>query len=107
MDLHKLAAERSLAYHRAIATVLLHDPRVLEAARERVKAWMAQTPHRPFVRQWATILAGDAKSVADFLVHKSELATELRQSSPFAGVLNARERWRIWSDTRQSLEGKA
>ena len=105
MDLHKLAAERSLAFHRVIASRLVRDPIILEKARERVKTWLARPPARPFAREWEKVLAGDAKSVADFLVDRSELATELRQSSPFAGVLDARERWRIWSDTRQRLEG--
>jgi hypothetical protein len=29
-------------------------------------------------------------------VDRSELAIELRQSSPFAGALNPQERWEIW-----------
>src|SRR5437868_10674679 len=106
MDLHKLALERSLAYHRAIAGGLLQDPAILDMARERVKEWLAQTPGRPYVRQWDKILAQDAESVATFLVDLSELAAELRRSSPFAGVLAPRERWRIWRETRERFAGK-
>jgi hypothetical protein len=36
-----------------------------------------------------------------FLVERSELADELRQSSPFAGALRPQERWRIWRETRE------
>jgi hypothetical protein len=107
MDLDRLAAERSLAFHSVIAARSLDDPAILETARHRVEEWVAENPERPFIKEWARILAGDAKSVADFLVDKGERATELRQSSPFAGVLNARDRWRIWSDTKESLEGEA
>ena len=32
---------------------------------------------------------------------RSELATELRQSSPFAGALRPQERWKIWRETRE------
>ena len=106
MDLHKLAAERSLAFHRVIARRVTQDPAVLERARQRVQDWLAQTPDRPFAREWEKILAGNAESVAAFLVDRSELADELRQSSPFAGVLDARERWRIWRETRESLAGE-
>jgi hypothetical protein len=102
MDLHELAVERSLAFHRVIASRLLQDPSILENARDRVKTWLGQIPERHFAREWAKILAGDAKSVADFLIEKSERATELRQSSPFAGALDPRERWRIWRDTAAS-----
>jgi len=103
MDLHELALRRSLAFHREIARRILDDPAVLERARQRVKQWLAENPERPHVRAWDEILSEDAGSVAAFLVESSERAEELRQSSPFAGVLNARERWAIWRDTRQKL----
>jgi hypothetical protein len=52
-----------------------------------VRTWLAQTPGRPFARDWEEVLGGDAEVVAAFLVDSSERAKELRQSSPFAGVL--------------------
>ena len=106
MDLDKLAAERSLAFHRVIARRLIQDLAVLEKARRRVQDWLGQTPDRPFAREWDRILAGDAEPVAAFLVDRGELAEELRQSSPFAGVLDARERWDIWRETRARLADK-
>jgi|ERR1041385_1026453 hypothetical protein len=107
MDLQKLAAERSLAFHRVVATRLLSDPTILDTGRQRVRGWMEESPQRPYIKDWAKILAGNSQSVADFLVDRGERAAELRQSSPFAGVLNPRERWRIWNETRQRLEDKA
>ena len=106
MDLHKLGAQRSLAYHREIAQRLLRDEKILVHARERAKQWLLQTPDRPYVRKWNEVLAGDASSVASFLAQDTELAEELRQSSPFAGVLNARERWQMWRETREAFEAK-
>jgi hypothetical protein len=103
MDLHKLALERSLAFHREIARRLVADPAVLERARLRVKDWLAQTPDRPYAGAWSKVLAGDVESVAAFLVDRNELAEELRQSSPFAGVLDPRERWAIWRQTRERV----
>ena len=104
MDLHRLAEERSVAYHHVIAERLRHQPEVLERARQRVQEWMvpeasgASTPF--YARKWAEILAGDISSIAAFLIERSDLADELRQSSPFAGALQPRERWKIWRETR-------
>lgn len=101
MDPHRLAEERSVAYHRVIAERLRCQPEVLEAARRRVETWLAPGVNAPFyARKWSEILAGDASSIAAFLTERSELADELRQSSPFAGALRPQERWKIWRETR-------
>lgn len=102
MDLHRLSEERSIAYHRVIAGRLGERPEILEKARRRVEGWLAEGA--PFyARKWAEILAGDVASIAAFLVERSELADELRSSSPFAGALTPRERWAIWRETRERV----
>jgi hypothetical protein len=101
MDLHRLAEERSVAYHSVIAERLRSQPEVLERARQRVQTWLASGAAVPFyARKWSEILAGDVSAIAAFLVERSELAIELRQSSPFAGALQPQERWKIWRETR-------
>jgi hypothetical protein len=100
MDLHRLAEERSVAYHRVIAERLARQPEILDMARRRVQGWLEAG--KPFyARKWAEILADDAASIAAFLVERSELAIELRQSTPFAGALQPQERWKIWRETRE------
>ncbi len=107
MDLHRLAQERSVAYHSAIAERLRIQPEVLDNARQRVESWLAREGGGTFyARKWAEVLADDPASVAAFLVERSELAQELRQSSPFAGALTPHERWTIWRVTRERLSGK-
>lgn len=49
-----------------------------------------------YARQWAEKLTGDIDSIEAFLIDRSELAIELRQSSPFGGALSPEERWEIW-----------
>lgn len=106
MDLHRLAAERSVAYHSAIAERLRVQPEILENARQRVQGWLAREGGATFyARKWAEVLAGGPASVAAFLIERSELAEELRQSSPFAGALTPQERWKIWRETRERLSG--
>jgi hypothetical protein len=102
MDLHQLGQERSIAYHRVIADRLRQQPEILEKARKRVQGWLVSSANPQFhARKWAEILEGDISSIAAFLVERSELAYELRQSTPFAGALKPQERWKIWRETRE------
>jgi hypothetical protein len=101
MDPHRLAKERSIAYHRAIAERLPQHPEILEMARRRVASWMATSEPPFYARRWEEILADDVSSIAGFLVERSELAEELRSASPFAGALRPQERWKIWRETRE------
>lgn len=96
MEAHRLAEARSLAMHRAIADKLASDPSILPKARERVDRWYREEPNAFCAVQWKRILNDDRRSIAAFLVEDSDLARELRQSTPFAGALEARERWQIW-----------
>lgn len=103
MDRHRLAEERSVAYHRVIAGRLWDRPEILEAARRRVRGWLADGATAPeAAARWEVVLAGDVSSIAAFLVERSEIADELRQSSPFAGAIGPRERWQIWREVGDS-----
>ena len=105
MDPHRLAKERSIAYHGVIAERLQDRPEVLANARQRVRSWMSFDSEVPFyARRWEEILAGEIPSIAAFLTERSEIAEELRQSSPFAGALQPQERWTIWRETRERFE---
>ncbi len=76
-------------------------------ARQRVEGWLtSREGARFYAGKWAEVLRGDTASIAAFLVERSELATELRQSSPFAGALGPRERWKIWRETRGALPAR-
>lgn len=102
---HRLAEARSLAYHAAIAARLRRDPAMLDTARARVRAWLDLVPAPGhYAREWATILDATPESIAEFLVDDGERARELRQSTPFAGMLSPQERWKIWRETRARHE---
>lgn len=105
VDFHRLAELRSLAFHRAAVEKIRADPRVLDAARQRVAGWVrAGGRTSGAAREWEDVLAGSVESICAFLVDPSERATALRQSTPFAGVLSPRDRWRIWRDVRAEME---
>lgn len=104
MDAHRLAEERSLAYHRAIAERLPRHPETLARARARVNDWLARgEPHPVYAERWARILALPIEQLAKELVDPSPAARALRQVTPFAGALPPRERWAIWREVGERL----
>lgn len=105
MSLHRLAEERSLAYHGAVARRLREEPGLLEPVRIRLDRWMAEEGRAsPYAREWREIVDLPLQDLLRFLVDPCERARELRQSTPFAGMLKPRERWRLWREVRQRLD---
>ncbi len=96
------AAARSLALHRAGARRLDDDPdAVLVAARRNLttmRAIHADGSADRWLDAWAALLDGPVIEVARVLTEESESAHELRQNTPFAGILSASERWDIYRE---------
>ncbi|HWM63340.1 MAG TPA: hypothetical protein VNP96_05040 [Solirubrobacterales bacterium] len=91
---HLTAERRSLAYHRAVADRL--DDRVLSDARARVDRLAdGGHMHPRYADRWREILALPTDTVAERIVEDDQEGRDLRQNSPFAGVLNEQERRRI------------
>lgn len=96
---HRTAELRSLAYHRRVAEKLSADPGLLERASAKVDAALgparsALAPH--YAHGWRRLLDGPKADLLAFLVSDGQEARDLRQASPFAGALSARERWDLW-----------
>lgn len=84
--------ERSLWLHRALVTSLLLDPDgSLQVARDNLDRWIAA--QRPdgmssrYLSRWREVLDGGLDQVIDTVLSASPESIELRQNSPFAGVL--------------------
>jgi hypothetical protein len=104
-NLHRLAEERSLALHRAIAELLPARPSILDDARRRVAGWLETGEIHPhYARAWWEILGGSVESVTAVLLDESEQGRALRQATPFSGVIDPRTRWRIWREVRERTE---
>lgn len=102
---HRLAEERSLAYHEAVSREILRNPDLLKTARARTEAWIAKGGRSaPYALEWRRILDLPLHELTAFLVERSERAMALRQATPFAGAISARERWKIWKDVRAEFE---
>ena len=89
-------AERSLWLHRAVAGRLVGDPagviRLAEANLAKMEQIHPEGMSARWLSQWRTVLDQGADAVLDVLVSRSPVAVELRQNSPFAGVLSSEER---------------
>lgn len=102
---HRLAEERSLSYHRAVSRELLRNPDLLEIARARTDAWIAEGGRSAaYALQWRRILDLPLDEIRAFLIERSERAAALRQATPFAGMIPPRERWKIWKNVRADFE---
>lgn len=92
--------ERSLWLHRAVVGCLVTDPDATVAkARTNLRAWrgvhrrdgMAQH----WLDEWWRVLDRGVDEVAEVLTSRDPKAVELRQNSPFAGVVDAETRERV------------
>lgn len=98
---HAVAEDVSLALHAAVADRVRADPSLLDRVKQRVDDWLhAGTVARAYAEAWREILARPVDEVARFLEDPGERARLLRQTSPFAGVLDPRTRWAIWRRAR-------
>jgi len=97
---HATADRRGRAYHAIVAERL--DRAMLEDAQERLERLVAgghiDSRHAD---RWRRLLARPPEQVARAIVADDEEGRDLRQNTPFAGVLNEQERRRIIEATRR------
>jgi hypothetical protein len=103
VDPHRLAEERSLAYHRVVAERLAGEPLLLERSRARVRGWLQSGELAPYAGEWDRILAMPLEAMRLAVVEDTEAGRARRQASPFAGAMSAQERWKLWRRVREEL----
>jgi excisionase family DNA binding protein len=92
--------ERSLWLHRAVLAELVENPEdVLARVGGNLQRLRAQHPGRGmtarWLDQWQAVLDAGVDAVADVLTSPGPAALELRQNSPFAGVISEDARSRV------------
>jgi excisionase family DNA binding protein len=96
---------RSLWLHRAVAGHVAADPdAVLQVARENARRFLARGPSlgsARWLRRWLRLLDKGPEPVMEMLTSTSGVGREMRQSSPFAGVLSEPERLAILRSFQQ------
>jgi len=93
--------------HAVIAAKIEREPKLLDIARNNLKRWRARSKGgaAAWHQEWCEILNRPWPEIAAIMTEPSEEGARLRQSSPFAGVLSAAERRRVYDAFR--LEGNA
>lgn len=90
---HRTAELRSLEYHRLVAG------RLDDAAIERARDQATRLP--PEARDaWLELLDGPREALARTLAEDTQTMRDLRQNTPFAGLVAPAERWRIIRDVQ-------
>ena len=89
--------ERSLWLNRIVVGELLRDPdRAIAIARENIDRWRdvhaERAPILVALDRWSEVLDEGPDAIIDALTGRSEDAEDLRQNSPFAGVLTPQQR---------------
>lgn len=96
----------SLELGRRIAERLLQQPDLLRVAHENLDRWTllnadASTLLRCYA-EWQEILHRSLEEICALLSSDTEESRRLRQNSPFAGVLSAREVWELKQNFRHA-----
>lgn len=92
---HRGAELRGLAYHRAVAQRL--DPRMVRDARLQLKRWRGeQRIDERYAVQWDGVLSRPPEAISRIISEDSQTSRDLRQNSPFTGVLSGPERRRVF-----------
>ena len=91
---HRDLDARSLAMHRLIADKLRRDPGLLAHAQAILDRWRSSgdASTRVYDDEWSRALRAGLPATLRLMLDESEHGNELRQSSPFAGILTPRER---------------
>jgi hypothetical protein len=98
---------RNLWLHQAVARKIVIDPeRTLQRARVNLRRLHAAHPRgmaAHWLYEWERLLDRPVDELLEALTSRSERGCELRQNSPFAGVLTQRERGRILENFRSQV----
>jgi hypothetical protein len=96
---HERIDEISLEMARRVAARLRQRPDLLRVAHDNLDRWTKLNAGSPALlrcySEWREILKRPLEEICELLSSGSEEARRLRQNSPFAGVLTAREVWEL------------
>lgn len=98
--------QRSLAYHRGVVEILRNKPaQVMNRARRNLKTLSRVQPGAKMLfDRWEVWLQLPVEDLITNMVDPMPMAREMRQVSPFSGVLNPADRVRILKQFRQDIE---
>ncbi len=103
---HELIDEISLELGRRTATRLRQQPELLQLAHDNLTRWSQENGDTPSLlrcyAEWRELLHQPLEKICAVLTSENEDGQRLRQNSPFAGILSAREVWEIKQSFRHA-----
>ena len=100
---HERVERRSLELHRAIAEKLRAHPEMMRIAQENLKRWSEKAGRsQHYFDAWRELLSRPLEEVLERIVEDTEYMRAMRQATPFAGVLDPKERWAIYERFKAS-----
>jgi hypothetical protein len=70
-----------------------------------VREWRDRGFVRHYAELWERALGGPREELFRLMTADDEEGRAMRQATPFAGFVDARERWRIWERVRREADG--
>jgi len=103
---HELIDDISLELGRRTVARLRQQPQLLQLAHDNLTRWTKQNANAPALlrcyAEWRELLNHPLEEICTALTSENEEGRRLRQNSPFAGVLNAREVWELKQSLRHA-----
>lgn len=103
---HELTDQISLEMGRRAAARLRQQPELIHLAVDNLDRWSRLNADAPSLlrcyQEWRILLNSPLEEICAWLCADNEEARRLRQNSPFAGVLSAREVWKLKQDFRHA-----
>jgi hypothetical protein len=103
---HELIDDLSLELGLRTAARLRQQPQLLQLAHDNLARWSQQNADAPALlrcyAEWRELLDLPLEKICALLTSESEESQRLRQNSPFAGILSAREVWELKQNFRHA-----
>ena len=98
---HELIDRRSLELNRLVVEKVRRQPELMDFVRQNLERTLNESvlseSCKNALREWRTIFSHKSfDEILDILVEDSDEGQRLRQSTPFTGILNQRERLEVF-----------
>lgn len=101
LNYHQVLDQRSIILHSHVASKIRNQPNLLNIVKINLsKLIETNKASQIYLKKWSDLLDKPMNIILEALVEDSEEMREMRQASPFSGVLTPQERWKIYETFR-------
>jgi hypothetical protein len=103
MKTHLELDARSLALHQLVVAKIRRDPKLFEYVLGTLERWRREVAamSQPYVAAWRQAAAQGMEACLSLAEEDSPRGAEMRQSSPFVGILTPQERSQFFKEWRK------